>query len=246
MRHRRSRNRDSGNRIPHSRVDTRELTPGTMSADASSPPTSRLNPTRRSREACRDVRARPRCVSQAWERDAREEIYHVNTLRLLETFWQDVRFGARLLRLNPPFTVAALLSLSLGVGANTAILQLIDAVRLRPLPVEDPQRLVEVRLVEMRGRSGPFHRTAADADQRDLGTGPRPPAGICWHGCVGWRCVRSPRRRSVAICRGAFRQRRVFRNARRLARGRASPGAGRRCEGLQRVPGRDQPRACPA
>jgi putative ABC transport system permease protein len=86
----------------------------------------------------------------------REDIYRMNTVRLLETVWQDVRYGARLLRLNPAFTVVALLSLSLGVGANTAIFQLIDAVRLRPLPVEDPQQLVEVRLAELRERSGRF------------------------------------------------------------------------------------------
>jgi predicted permease len=86
----------------------------------------------------------------------REEIYQMNTMRMLETFWQDIRYGARLLRLNPAFTVVALLSLSLGVGANTAIFQLIDAVRLKPLPVEEPQRLVEVRLADTRGRSGRF------------------------------------------------------------------------------------------
>jgi putative ABC transport system permease protein len=86
----------------------------------------------------------------------REEIYRMNTMRLLETIWQDVRYGARLLRLNPAFTLVALLSLALGVGANTAIFQLIDAVRLRPLPIEDPQRLVEVRLADTRGRTGRF------------------------------------------------------------------------------------------
>ena len=86
----------------------------------------------------------------------REDIYRMNTIPLLETFWQDLRYGARLLRLNPAFTLVALLSLSLGVGANSAIFQLIAAVRLRPLPVEDPQRLVEVRLAEVRGRVGRF------------------------------------------------------------------------------------------
>jgi putative ABC transport system permease protein len=86
----------------------------------------------------------------------REEIYRMNTIRLFETFWQDLRYGGRLLRMNPAFTIIALLSLSLGVGANTAIFQLIDAVRLRPLPVEDPQRLVEVRIADTRGRTGRF------------------------------------------------------------------------------------------
>jgi len=49
--------------------------------------------------------------------------------------WQDVRYGARVLRLNKAFTAVCVLSLALGVGANTAIFQLIDAVRMRTLPV---------------------------------------------------------------------------------------------------------------
>src|SRR5262245_16790420 len=47
--------------------------------------------------------------------------------------WKDVQYGFRLLRLNPGFTIVAVLSLVLGIGANTAIFQLIDAVRLRTL-----------------------------------------------------------------------------------------------------------------
>src|SRR4029453_6643211 len=86
----------------------------------------------------------------------REDIYQMNSIPLLETFWQDLRYGARLLRLNPAFTLVALLSLSLGGGANTAIFQLISAVRFRPLPVEDPQRLVEVRVADTGGRVGRF------------------------------------------------------------------------------------------
>ena len=86
----------------------------------------------------------------------REDIYRMNTLGFLETIWQDLRYGARLLRLNPIFAIVAVLSLSLGVGANTAIFQLIDAVRIRPLPVEAPQRLVEIRIGENRGRVGAF------------------------------------------------------------------------------------------
>ena len=86
----------------------------------------------------------------------REEIYRMNTLGFLETIWQDLRYGARLLRMNPAFATVAMLSLSLGVGANTAIFQLIDAVRLRPLPVASPGSLVEVRIPELRGVSGSF------------------------------------------------------------------------------------------
>ena len=64
----------------------------------------------------------------------------------MHTLWQDVKFGTRLLRLNPSFTAIALLSLALGIGANTAIFQLLNAVRLRSLPVKNPQELAIVRV----------------------------------------------------------------------------------------------------
>ncbi len=75
-----------------------------------------------------------------------EEIYRMNTVAWLEGTLQDVRYGARLLIKNPGFTLVAVLSLALGIGANTAIFQLLDAVRLRSLPVKDPQELAEVRV----------------------------------------------------------------------------------------------------
>ena len=71
--------------------------------------------------------------------------------------WQDLRYGARLLRLNPGFAVVAVLSLALGIGANTAIFQLIDAVRLRTLPVPDAHELANVRIVDMKGARGNFN-----------------------------------------------------------------------------------------
>ncbi|HEV8040443.1 MAG TPA: ABC transporter permease [Bryobacteraceae bacterium] len=74
----------------------------------------------------------------------REEIYRMNTLGFLESLWQDLRYGARLLRLSPAFALVAIASLALGIGANTAIFQLLDAVRLRSLPVQNPQELAEV------------------------------------------------------------------------------------------------------
>src|SRR5262249_24089732 len=55
----------------------------------------------------------------------REEIYQMNTIGFLDSAWRDVRHGARLLRLNPGFAAVAILSLALGVGANTAIFQLL-------------------------------------------------------------------------------------------------------------------------
>lgn len=69
----------------------------------------------------------------------------------------DLRHAVRLLRLNPGFASIALLSLALGIGANAAIFQLLDAVLLRMLPVQDPQTLIEVRVQSPKGgRSGSF------------------------------------------------------------------------------------------
>src|SRR5882724_623390 len=72
------------------------------------------------------------------------------------TLWQDLRYGFRILKNNPIFTVVAIVSLGLGIGANTAIFQLLDAVRLRSLPVKSPQELAEVKIVNSNNRSGNF------------------------------------------------------------------------------------------
>ena len=74
----------------------------------------------------------------------------------LDTMRSDFRHALRLLRLNPGFASVALLSLALGIGANTAIFQLLDAVLLRMLPVQNPQELIEVRVDSKHGRSGSF------------------------------------------------------------------------------------------
>src|ERR1035441_9208961 len=63
-------------------------------------------------------------------------------------FWQDIRHGARLLKRSPGFFTVATLSLALGIGANTAIFQLLDAVRLRLLPVPHPEQLAELQIAE--------------------------------------------------------------------------------------------------
>ncbi|HEX4544071.1 MAG TPA: ABC transporter permease [Candidatus Acidoferrum sp.] len=74
----------------------------------------------------------------------------------LHSVISDCRYGLRQLRKNPGFTTVAVLTLALGIGANTAIFQLIDAVRLRTLPVKDPQELATVRIVD---RSWAYGRT---------------------------------------------------------------------------------------
>ena len=59
----------------------------------------------------------------------------------------DLKFAIRQLLKNPGFTTVAVLTLALGIGANTAIFQLLNAVRLKTLPVSKPQELVEVRII---------------------------------------------------------------------------------------------------
>jgi predicted permease len=75
---------------------------------------------------------------------------------MLQNLLQDARHGLRLLLLNPGFAMVAILSLALGIGANTAIFQLLDAVRLRSLPVEHPEQLAVVRIGNFADASGSF------------------------------------------------------------------------------------------
>ena len=75
--------------------------------------------------------------------------------------WRDLRFGARQLLLNPGFALVAVLSLALGIGANTAIFQLVNAVRLRSLPVQRPEELAYIDFAKGSMRSGWFSTRSA-------------------------------------------------------------------------------------
>jgi hypothetical protein len=89
----------------------------------------------------------------------REDIYRINTAGLIDSVWRDLNFGIRLLRLNPGFALVAVLSLALGIGANTAMFQPLNALRLRTLPVPHPEQLAEVRIANLGAddnRSGGF------------------------------------------------------------------------------------------
>ncbi len=74
----------------------------------------------------------------------REEIYSMNTIGLLDTLARDVRYGLRTLRHHPTFTLVALLTLAIGIGANTAVFSVVNSVLLQPLPYPNSDQLVSV------------------------------------------------------------------------------------------------------
>ena len=72
----------------------------------------------------------------------------------VETFWRDLGYALRMLRRNPGFAAVAVLSLALGIGANTAIFSLIDALLLKMLPVEQPEQLYLIQNVGSGNQTG--------------------------------------------------------------------------------------------
>lgn len=80
---------------------------------------------------------------------------------MFESILQDVRYGMRQLRKSPGFTLAAVLSLALGIGANTAMFELVNAIRLRMLPVRNPRELVAIDFERDSVRAGWFSTRSA-------------------------------------------------------------------------------------
>ncbi|MGH9752322.1 MAG: permease prefix domain 1-containing protein [Blastocatellia bacterium] len=75
---------------------------------------------------------------------AKERSRDARGVRRLEELWQDLRYGARMLMKNPGFTLVAVITLALGIGANLTIFSFVDAFFLRPIPAREPERLVNV------------------------------------------------------------------------------------------------------
>ena len=107
---------------------------------------------------------RQAAIESGGAEQVKEAVRDVRGTRWAHDFVQDVRYGARSLRKSPGLLVAAVLSMGLGIGANTAIFSLVDAVLLRALPVRAPQRA-----------RGPRGR---QLDQPDLGGDAAPGAGV--------------------------------------------------------------------
>src|SRR5262245_12407743 len=92
----------------------------------------------------------------------------------MESFIQDLRFGSRMLLKNPGFTLIAVLTLALGIGANTAIFSVVDAALLRALPYPDAERLVMLWTghgVSLSGSALPDYREWRDQSQVFEGLG---------------------------------------------------------------------------
>jgi predicted permease len=97
----------------------------------------------------------------------KEKCRDTRRVRVIETTLQDIRFGMRMLRKNLGFTAIAVLTLGLGIGANTAIFSMVNSFLLRPLPIRDPEQLT---VLGMQLKKGPLQTSFSNPELEDLQT----------------------------------------------------------------------------
>ena len=137
--------------------------------------------------------------------------------RYVDYAFRDARYGLRLLKRSPIFTVVAILSLALGIGANAAIFHLIDTIQLRSLAIARPQELAEVR-PDGPQAFGTLRRRQRESDRAAVGADSREPERVLDAVRVGRHRLRRRARRGIATGARLVGQRRLLRRARHRSR----------------------------
>ena len=107
---------------------------------------------------------------------------------MVHSFWQDIRYGVRQLFKDPAFTLVAAASLALGIGANTAIFQLVNAIRLKSLPVRNPQELVSINFAKNSSLGGWWSSRSARMTSSQFDQIRQNQQGFT--GVIGWSAAR--------------------------------------------------------
>ena len=184
------------------------------------------------RQGVPEAEARRRALAEFGSVEARkEECREAVGLRLFDELRGDVSYALRLLRRSPAFTLVALLSLGLGIGANTAIFSLIDTVLVKTLPVEDPAAAVLRR--QLRREVGRQQRPAVSV----LRAPPRSQSLPLGDRRLRRTAVQGVDRRRAGAGAWPVRLRLLLRGARRPRRARTIAHARRRCRAWARRPG---------